>query len=421
MPKKNHYLTVIFNRRMLAILLLGFSSGLPIALAVSTLQAWYTVAGINVVAIGALSLIGQPYVYKFLWAPFLDRFTLPFLSRRRGWILIMQFCLMVTLIIMAMLNPTHYPWLLAFAALGVAIFSATQDIAINAYTVDVLLTDERGMGASMTTAGYRVAMIVSGGVALILAAELGWQTMYLLMAFIMMILMIATALAPELKRVEIPQKLSKAIIEPFLNFFTRKNALIILVFVILYKLTDAFALSLNTTFLLRGVHFTLVEVGSIYKIVGLTAGLLGSFAGGFLMLSLRSFRSLLYFGILQGISNGMFVLLALVGHNYMMMVSSIAVESFCSGMGSVAILAFIMSLCDARYTATQFALLSAIAAIGRVFVGPFAGLIAEHFGWTQFYLFSIVLALPSLILLFYLRPIIGQEATASIDKVVEPA
>lgn len=407
---------------MWAILLLGFSSGLPIALTASTLQAWYTVAGVNIFAIGALSLIGQPYVYKFLWAPFLDRFTLPFLSRRRGWILAMQACLIVVFVIMAMLNPTTHPWFLAFLALGAAIFSATQDIAINAYTTDILEASERGLGAAMTTGGYRIAMIASGGLALVIAAQLGWHIMYLLMAGFMALLMFATLAAPETKQSTPPKNLSKAIIEPFVNFFSRKSALIILAFIILYKLTDAFALSLNTTFLLRGVHFTLAEVGAIYKIVGLVAGLVGSFAGGFLMVRWGLFRSLLYFGILQAVSNGMFVLLAVAGHNYLLMVSAIGVESFCSGMGSVACLAFIMGLCDSRFTATQFAFLSAVAAIGRVFVGPFAGLIAEHFGWVQFYLWSIVIALPSLILLYYLRPMIRRQESAILpDKLAELA
>ena len=401
----------MFNRRLITILLLGFSSGLPLALTGATLQAWYTVYGVDLVTIGMLGLLGQPYVYKFLWAPFLDRFTFRFLGRRRAWMLLTQVGLMLSIAIMSLFDPIHHPWLLAGMALLVAIFSATQDMAVDAYRTDLTPPDERGLSAAMFVSGYRVAMLVSGGLALILSAYFGWRASYFLLGSMMSVGLFATWLGPEPvddEYVQVPKSMKIALTEPFKEFMSRDFAVALLLLVVLYKLGDAFALSLTTTFLIRGLGFSLIDVGTTYKIVGLIATLSGAFIGGNIMKRYGLYRSLLWFGILQAISNLTYFLLAIAGKNYVMMVSAVTIENLCGGMGTAAFLAFLMSLCDRRYTATQFALFSALSAIGRVFVGPLAGIIVTEIGWEAFYLWTVVIALPSIGLIYALREHIGQ-------------
>lgn len=393
------------QRQLIVTLFLGFSSGLPIALCGSTLQAWFAVSGMGIATIGALTLVGQPYIYKFLWAPLLDRYIPPLLGRRTGWILLMQLALAITLAAMGVLNPVDHPGLIGLLALFIAIFSATQDIGIDAYRADLLRPDERGLGAAMVAIGYRFAMIVSGGMALILAAQIGWRDTYFVMAVLMAAGTIVTWFSPEpqYKNIALPHSLKEVFIEPIKNFLTRKSAISIFIFIVIYKLSDAMTLSLGTTFLLRGLGFSLASVGAIYKLVGIFSTLLGAFCGGLLMVRFKMLRSLFYFGILQGVSNWLFMLLAMVGKNYFFMVIAVFGENFCGGLSTVAFIAFLMSLCDARYTATQFAVLSALSAIGRVFIGPVAAFLMLHMTWAQFYFWSGVIVLPSLVLLWFLR------------------
>lgn len=402
MPKVR--LDQIFNRNVYVIFFLGFSSGLPLLLTGSTLQAWYTVAGVNLMTIGVLTLVGQPYTFKFLWAPILDRFRVLGLGRRRGWIMVMQLALAVSLVVMAFLHPKTQPWLLASAALAVAFFSATQDTGIDAYRTDLLKPEERGMGASLNTIAYRLAMLVSGALALIMAQEIGWQTTYLIMAAIMAAGMLNTLFAPVPDTENQPTlTFEQAVVHPFKEFMTRKNAIWLLVFIVIYKICDALALSLNTTFLIRAVGFSLVDIGSITKVVGLIASLLGSFLGGVLLPYIGLYRSLMYFGFLQMVSNLSFAVLAIVGKNYFLMAGSIFLDNFCGSLGTVAFVVFLMSLCDKRYTATQYALLSALMAVGRVFVGPVAAGLVESMGWVDFYILTFFVGIPSLILLWWLN------------------
>ena len=390
--------------RVVCILFLGFSSGLPLAITSSTLQAWYAVSGIDVVTVGVLTLVGVPYVWKFLWAPLMDRFRLPFLGRRRGWILLTQFLLMLGIGAMAFFNPKSTPWMLGAMGLFVAFMSASQDINIDAYRTDLLKPEERGIGAAMNTAGYRIAMLVSGGLALVMAGEIGFRATYLILAGLMAVQMIVTYLAPHTGQiVKAPETLYSAITDAFSEFFSRKSAILVLIFIVLYKMGDAFALSLTSYFLIKGLHFSLLDVGAIYKVVGLIATLIGVFIGGLLMVRMGLYRSLMLFGILQAISNLTFVLLAIAGKNYLMMVVAIAAEYTAGGLGTVAFVAFLMALCDHRFTATQFALLSALASIGRVFVGPMAGIMVEHIGWIHFYFWTFIFALPGLVVLRYLK------------------
>ncbi|HGN0339656.1 TPA: muropeptide MFS transporter AmpG [Proteus mirabilis] len=383
------------------LLLLGFTSGLPLALTAGTLQAWMTVENIDLKTIGFFSLVGQAYVFKFLWSPFMDRYTPSFLGRRRGWMLLTQIGLVLGIAGMGFLNPSHYLWWLASLAVIVAFCSASQDIVFDAYKTDILKADERGTGAAVSVLGYRIAMLVSGGMALWLADKyIGWQNMYWLMAALMGIGIIATLLAQEPETaVKPPRTLYEAVIEPLYEFFSRNNAWLILLLIVLYKMGDAFALSLSTTFLIRGAGFDAGEVGLVNKTLGLAATIVGALLGGLLMRRWTLFKALMIFGILQGGSNIGYWYLAISEQNIYSMGAVIAFENICGGMGTAAFVALLMTLCHQSFSATQFALLSALAAIGRVYVGPVAGWYVESHGWEAFYLFSIVASVPGIILL----------------------
>ena len=366
----------IFNGRIAAVLVLGFSSGLPLALSGGTLQAWLTVEGVDIRTIGLFSLVGLPYTLKFLWAPLMDRFVIPIFGRRRGWIVLCQMVLIGIILGMSASSPKNALWLLAVLAFFLTFVSASQDIAIDAYRAEVLKTPERGLGAAVSVTGYRVAMLVSGALALILSEYLGWRTTYMLMALILTLGVLAVWLGPEPEYSGVPPaSMKEAVAGPFTEFFSRSGVWSLLALIILYKLGDAFAGSLTTTFLIRGVNFSVGEVGAINKGMGLAATIIGAIYGGLLMARLRLFNSLLIFGILQAVSNLSFMVLALVGKNYPLMIFTIAFENLAGGMGTAAFVAFLMALCNQRYTATQFALLSALASLGRVFVGPLSGVL----------------------------------------------
>lgn len=397
----------LFTSRILTVLFLSFSSGLPLVLTSSTLQAWFTQAGVSIVTIGVLTLVGIPYSLKFLWAPIMDRFTPPFLAkwgRRRGWILACQLGLCVSLFLLANMSPSVSPSLMGFLALFIAFLSASQDIAIDAYRADILLPLERGFGAACTIFAARIAILISGGLALIIADQIGWRMTYEIMAILMGLSIIATYFGPEISQsIQAPKNMTAAIIEPFKNLLKRDGIGIILLFVVFYKFGDALALTLMSNFLLKGLSFTLTDVGLAYKTIGLFATILGAFAGGLLLTRMNLYSALLYFGLAQAFSNLMFMLLAYIGKNYVLMVSSIFIESFCSGMSTAALLAFLMSLCHQQYSATQFAFLSALFSIGRVFLGPVAAVMVTHFGWINFYFWSFLLCFPGIILLSLMR------------------
>lgn len=399
------YAAAFQSRKIGLLLLLGFASGLPLALTAGTLQAWLASERIDIVAIGWFALVGQPYTYKFLWAPFMDRYVPPFLGRRRGWLLVTQLLLAATIAFMGTLTPADSAWLLGGTALTVAFLSASQDIVFDALRADWLERDERGAGAAVSVLGYRIAMLISGAGALILADQwLGWQATYWLMAALMGVGMIATwfVVEPEPKRA-LPKTLDEAAVKPFAEFFTREGAVAMLLLVVLYKLGDAFAGNLTTTFLLRGPGFSLTEIGAINKGFGLAATIVGALAGGALMAKMRLYRALLIFGLLQAITNLGFMLLAASGKSYALMVTVIGLENLCGGMGTAAYVALLMALCDRRFSATQYALLSALSAVGRVYVGPAAGYMVAALGWQPFFFFTFLIALPGLALLVWMR------------------
>ena len=412
------YAAAFRSRKIALLLVLGFASGLPLALTAGTLQAWLAADNVDIVAIGWFALVGQPYTYKFLWAPLMDRYAPPFLGRRRGWLLVTQLLLAAAIVFMGTLKPADSAWLLGAAALSVALLSASQDIVFDALRADWLEREERGAGAAVSVLGYRIAMLVSGAGALILADQwLGWQATYWLMAALMGVGMAATWLAVEpAPRGEPPRTLDAAVAKPFAEFFAREGAVALLLLVVLYKLGDAFAGNLTTTFLLRGPGFSLTEVGAINKGFGLAATIFGALAGGALMAKMRLYRALLVFGALQAVTNLGFMLLAASGKSYALMVAVIGLENLCGGMGTAAYVALLMALCDRRFSATQYALLSALSAVGRVYVGPVAGYLVAGAGWQMFFFFSFLIALPGLALLVWMRERIDAVDTAGAQS-----
>jgi PAT family beta-lactamase induction signal transducer AmpG len=299
--------------------------------------------------------------------------------------------------------PESLPRLAGLAVL-LAFLSASQDVAIDAWRTEVLAPTQRGLGAAMAVMGYRLGMLVSGALALIMAQSLGWQTVFILMAGIFLVLPLVSLWAPEpqIERLA-PQTLQEAVVGPLRDFMGRKGAWALLLLVVAYKLSDAFATALSTTFLLRGVGFSLAEVGVVNKAVALIATLLGALIGGLGLASLGLVRALLWFGLLQAVAALGFFALALRGHDLGLMVFAVTTENLTSGMGTAAFAALLMGLCSTRYSATQFALLSALSAVGRVYVGPLSGLLAELLGWPVFFLFSVLAGVPGLLLVWVLR------------------
>jgi MFS transporter, PAT family, beta-lactamase induction signal transducer AmpG len=397
--------------RVWVVLLLGFSSGLPLALTMGALQAWLTVSGVKLLDIGLFSFVGLPYVYKFLWSPLMDRLIPPFLGRRKGWMLITQFCLLFSIIIMGVVNPKHALGLLAVLALITAFLSASQDIAIDAYRTDLLLPDERGLGSAMFVGGWRIGAMVSGGLALILAQYIGWNLTYVVMALLMLVGLITSLFAPKPPLEEKPPvDLRAAIIEPFKEFLSRKLAVWLLIFIVLYKVGDAFALALASTFFIRGMGFSQAVVGGVFKLYGLIAILLGVYLGGLLMPKIKLYASLFWFGLFQAASNLMFMWLALAGKKLWLLIAVVSVDNLAGGMATAAFLAFLMALCNHKFTATQFALFSALAAVARVFVGPAAAVMVGHYGWPHFFFLSFLLSLPALLILVWLSKKININA-----------
>ena len=361
-------------------------------------------------AIGLFSLVGLPYSLKFIWSPLLDRFVPPFLGRRRGWLVLTQGALILAIAGMALQHPKQALQLLAINALLIAFFSASQDIACDAYRTDVLEPLEMGAGAAVFVLGYRIALLATGSLALILADQLSWPTVYLLMSALMVIGLFASFWAPEPKDQERPPaSLADAVRLPFIEFFQRsglRRGILILLFIVLYKLGDALAANMSKPFLLpnTGLGFSQTEIGAIQGGMGLLATIVGTLVGGAILSRIGINRSLWVFGGLQAVSNLAYFVLAEVGKSYSFLVLTINIENFCAGLGTAAFVAFLMSLCDQRFSATQYALLSSLMAVSRdILVAP-AGTLAKATGWPLFFLISIVAALPGLLLLPVFAP-----------------
>lgn len=405
------------SRRVAPLLALGFASGLPLALTGGTLQAWATIEQVSLQEIGFLTLVGTAYTLKFLWAPLIDRYAPPWLGRRRGWMVLMQVLLALGILGMGCLSPGQGLLPLALLAVFVAFCSATQDIAFDAYRSDVLRKDERGAGAALSVLGYRLAMLVSGGLALILADQwLGWGSTYLLMGALMLGMALASFWAPEPEvPAQTPRSLRQAVIEPFREFFGRPEAITVLVLIVLYKLGDAFAGALSTTFLIRAAGYTATEVGTVNKLLGLAATIVGALAGGALMARLGLYRSLMLFGVLQAVSNLGFWVISVGPHNVWLMAAGVGIENLCGGMGTAAFVALLMGLCNQQFSATQFALLSALSAVGRTYLaGPLTPQLVQLSGWPTFFLLTVLIALPGLWLLYWRRKDIDRIDAAGV-------
>lgn len=407
---KPSVLRLFTSRRMLMVVLSGFSSGLPLSLTSSTMQAWMKDAGVDLTTIGAFALVGIPYSLKFLWAPVLDRYTLPFFGRRRGWIIVWQVFLAAMIAAMGLVDPKQNLGLLAVLAFLVAFGSASQDIVIDAWRTETLTPAEYGAGAGAQTIGYRAAMLVSGAVALALADALPWHTVYLLMAGTMALSIGYTLFAAEpVIDAKPPRTLAEAAIFPLVEFLKRKGALENLAFIILYKLDVVMALALTTPFL-QELGFTKTVIAGVNKGAGLAAVVAGTLVGGALLPKLGMKRALWIFGVMQGVATLSFLGLSVVGKSYALMVFAICADNFFSGMGTAAYAAFLMSLCNPKFTATQFALLSSLMALTRTVAAAPSGWLAEHLGWPMYFVLCTLAMIPGLALLTRFDRWVGPRA-----------
>lgn len=393
---------ILYKGKESTLFSLGFSSGLPFALTSTTLQAWLTVENINIKTISFFSLVGQAYIFKFLWSPIMDFYTFPFLGKRRSWLLLSQILLFICITSISFISPSKNLSLLILLVILIAFFSASQDIIFDAWKTDVLLPEERASGAAISVLGYRIAMLVSGGLALWLADYyLGWPLTYRLIAILMIPGIITTLYyTKDSEKINFqPKSLKQSIILPLYDFFSRNHAWLILSLLTLYKLGDAFASSLSTSFLIRGIGFSAGEVGFMNKTLGLLAIIIGTLYGGVIVQRFTSFKALMFFGILQTISNFSYCLLSFTDKKTYSMAIAIFIENLCGSMGTASFIAFLMILCNKSFSATQFALLSSLSAIGRVYIGLASGWFVEIWGWSKFYVFSIFVTIPGLIIL----------------------
>ncbi|MBF0368322.1 MAG: AmpG family muropeptide MFS transporter [Magnetococcales bacterium] len=423
---------VYLERRVVAILFLGFSSGLPLALTFGTLSLWMAEYGVSRTTIGLFALAGTPYTLKFLWSPLIDRMPLPFLTRwlgrRRGWAIFTQLGLIGSILGLGLTDPAVDPGLTALFALLTAFCSASQDIVIDAYRVEILEERQYGAGAAMIVLGYRIGMLVSGAGALYLATFTSWFVTYAVMAALIGVGMVTILLNPEPDQKPSAdaraqeeksaawikgfsgmsegwqrafQWLHGAVVSPFAEFMTRPSWGMILLFILLYKFGDALAGVMSNPFYVD-LAFTKIEIANISKVFGFAATLVGTVVGGVMVNRMGILKSLVWCGILQMLSNLMFVVLAMVGHNLSMLTLTIAIENLSGGMGTAAFVAYLSSLCNVAYTATQYALLSSFMAFGRTLLASSGGWVADHLDWVGFFLITTGAAVPGLVVLWWM-------------------
>lgn len=416
------------DRRVLSLLFFGFASGLPLALTASTLTTWLADVGVSLTAIGFFAAVATPYSLKFLWAPLLDRVRLGPLAavfgHRRSWLLILQMALMAAIAGLGASDPSVTPMRTALLALLVAFLSASHDVVIDAYRVEILKVDQYAAGAAMIQFGYRLAMLTSGAGALFLADRMAWADVYLIMGGLMLVGLLAVILNPEpvangsdtlaheeqvaarlVGRHRVIRWLYVAVAAPFHEFFTRngvKVAAVILAFVVFYKFGDALAGTMTNPFLIR-LGFTKTEIAEVVKVFGFIATLAGLAIGGVLIRALGMFGALLLCGVLQLASNLMFAAQAMVGVDLGFLALTIGIENLAGGMGSAVFVAYLSSLCNLAFTATQYALLSSLAVVGRTLLSTGGGAVADAVGWVPFFLITTLAAVPGLLLLVYLH------------------
>jgi len=391
--------SALMNRRLLVVALHGFAAGIPFTLVNEVLQSQLTVEKVSIATIGLFAYVQIPYAWKFLWAPFLDRYRFPILGRRLGWIFSFQLLLIISIVLMGLSNPASSLTLSALAAVLVAFFSASHDIVVDAYRADVLPPEERGPGSSYYTIFYRLASFLAGGISLILADHLSWAFVYALMSVTMTIGVLATLIAPQADvGVSPPASLWQASWLPIREFFGRPAALEVLIFALIYKIDSNIAQALMSTFFLK-TGFTLTELGAIRKTTSIVGSLAGTAVGGIVMVKLGMKRSLWVFGLLQGIVGICFVAMTYLGRNQSMLAVTVLSEFFFSGMGTAAYAAFFLAICDRRYSATQYALLTSFMAQSRILISAQMGYLQEAVGWRNYFVISILAMVPALMLL----------------------
>jgi MFS transporter, PAT family, beta-lactamase induction signal transducer AmpG len=394
---------VLASPKMLAILVLGAASGFPNQITESVLQAWLKDSGATNTTIGVLSYVALPYLLKFLWAPLLDRYPLSFLGRRRGWIFVMQLALAATIAMYAVQNPAVSLTPVAMCAVLIVFFSATQDIAIDAYRTDVAKPEERGLAAAANNLGYRTTAWVASAFALVVADFFGWRPALLILAAVMAAFCVGTILAPEPEyRYQPPRTLRESVTTPLAELFGAPSAVAFIALILLFKVGDAFALRLFTPFMMD-IGFTKTEIALVLKALFTASAVIGAILGGVWMVKLGLLRSMLLFGVLQALSNLLYYALALSGKHYPLMVAAVTIDNVAGAMGNIASVALIMALCDVRFSAFQYALLSAIALTPRYLLGGPAGWIADNAGWDAYYIVSFLIALPGLALVWLMR------------------
>lgn len=417
------------ERRLIAVFFMGFSSGLPLPLTFGTLSFWLAEAGVTRTEIGLFALIGSAYSLKFLWAPLIDRLTLPYLSgkigRRRGWAIVIQCLLAVAIAALGLTNPAINPWPTALVAVLVAFLSASQDIVIDAYRIELLDPEQQGAGAAATQWGYRFGLMAAGAGALYAAEYGGWSTAFFIMAGLMAVGMVTVLMTREPATPDlIPTHggldwLKTAVFAPFADFLGRPHWAAILLFVVLYKFGDALAGVMSNPFYVD-MGFTKTEVANISKLFGVVATLVGVAAGGAMVYRFGVLRSLLIGGALQALSNLAYAAQAMVGHDTTVLTIVIFIENFCGGLGSAAFVAYLSGLCAVAFTATQYALLSSLASVGRTFLSSGGGWLSERIDWVPFFLLTTLAAVPGLLLLLYLMRVLPPTPGTATTRVEEP-
>jgi PAT family beta-lactamase induction signal transducer AmpG len=411
--RRQTFREAILNRRMLICVFTGFTSGLPLYVLIQLVPAWLRVEGVGLAEIGFFALVGFPYTWKFLWSPVMDRYTLPFLGHRRGWMLVTQLALLVSIAAMGFIQPGLSIWTVAYLAAAVAFFSASQDIVLDAYRRELLPDIELGLGNAIHVQTYRLSGLVPGSLALILADFLPWHTVFIVVALFMGVGLILTLVIREaIADPSPPKTMREAVVEPFREFVQRKGpaaAMLILAFLFLYKLGDNMATALQTPFYVD-VGFTLTQIGSIAKFASLLSAIIGGLAGGVIMIKLGINRALWVFGVVQVVSILGFALLSEIGPNPWMLGAAVSLEYLGVGLGTAAFTAFIAKNTNPVFAATQFALFTALTSVPRTLANAITGVIVEQTGWTTFFIICTMLALPGMLLLFKVAPWNDTEA-----------
>jgi len=401
---KKDLLHEIFSKKMAICFLFGFSSGLPLLITLTLIQAWLKEENVDLTNIGLITLVQLPYTWKFIWSFIFDRYQLPFLGRRRGWLVVSQVMLILCIIALGLTNPGAALTPTVLISVLIAFFSASQDVVVDAHRREYLDDEELGLGSSMYIYGYRVAMLISGGGALMAADFMSWKMVFLFLSLFMIPGILTTLWSPEPDVHSPPPKtLKESIIEPFVQFLKRDGAILILLFVLLYKVGDTMASALTTAFYLE-LGFTKFQIGEIAKVYGFAATLIGAFVGGSVIYKLGIKKSLWIFGFLQAISTAGFAILAKIGYSVSLLTGVIAFENITGGMGTAAFTAYMATQTNKKYTATQFALLTALMSVPRSLLSAPTGYMAKNMGWTNFYIFCTLIAIPGLILLMKVAP-----------------